>query len=85
MSPRVHEIASKVRFEASWRRETARRAMKRSVHVDFYHRVSRREVCGDTYLWTGIRHVGGYRCTNPPKSPTDKWLIAFGAYQEMPF
>ncbi len=85
MSPHVHEIAHKVRFEASWRREETRRAMKRSVSINFHHRVSGREVAGGVYLWTGVRKAGGYRSTNPPKSPTTKWLIAFGGYQEMPF
>jgi hypothetical protein len=83
--PRVHEIAFNVRLEITEARRHHKDAMRRRVHVNYHHRVSGRELYGDYYLWHGNRCAGGSHCTNPPKSPTARWLVDVGGFVPYPF
>lgn len=83
--PRVHAVAWNVRFEITEARRRTKDARRRSVDVNNHHRVSGRELSGDYLSWNGSLHPGGSHWTNPPKSPTVRWLVASGGYERCPF
>lgn len=83
--PRVHAIAWNVRFEITEARRRVKDAQRRSVDVNKHHRVSGRDRSCDYFLWVDFRHAGGSHSTNPPKSPTERWLMTSGGYERCPF
>lgn len=84
--PRVHAIASNVRLEINTARRHSKDAMRRRVNVNDHNRVSGRPSGIDNYfIWTNVRKVGRSCCTNAPKSPTKRWILAAGDYECCPF
>lgn len=84
--PRVHSIAFEVRQEIQKARRHSKDAMRRRVDVNGKSRVSGRPTGIDDYfVWTNVRRVGRTCCSNAPKSPTKRWLLAAGGFECCPF